>query len=232
MIKLYTYYRSSAAYRVRTALNYKQIAHELIPVNLFEGKQLEYEYAKVNPQMRVPTFIDGNFILGQSMAILEYLEEKYPEFSLLPINIPENFALRAKIRSISQLIACDMHPLNNLGVLKYLKGPLKHNQAEVNAWYFNWLKIGFDALENVLSDGINSLADSQKSPNGPFCFGDKLSMADICLIPQIYNAFRFEFPMEDYPKLLSIYNHCLTLDAFDKARPENQIDASPVDLSK
>lgn len=213
MIQLYTYYRSSAAYRVRIALHYKNIEHELISVNLLEGKQLNSDYAAVNPQMRVPTFVDNDFVFGQSLAILEYLEEKYPQPALLPKGLIE----RAKVRCIAQLIASDIHPLNNWGVLQYLKKNFHQDQVGVNEWYFHWLKKGFDALETLLSD--------PKNPKTVFCYGDSLTMADICLIPQIYNAFRFEFPMMNYPRLLAIYEHCLTLACFDKARPENQKDA-------
>lgn len=221
MMKLYTYYRSTAAYRVRIALNYKNIAYESIPVNLLESEQFGIEYSAINPQMRVPTLIDsdGNheFFLGQSMAILEYLEEKFPEPALLPQNILQ----RAKMRSLCQLIACDIHPLNNVGVLQYLRKNFHQEKEGVDAWYFHWLTKGFDALEILLEDNT-----------GPFCFGETLTMADICLIPQIYNAFRFEFPMNAYPKLLAIYQHCMPLKAFDKAKPENQSDAGTVNLSK
>ncbi len=210
MIKLYTYYRSTAAYRVRIALNYKHIEHELLPVNLLDDKQFDAAYQTVNPQMRVPTLVDNDeTVIGQSMAILEYLDEKYPKPALLP----EKLTGRAQVRFVAQLIASDIHPLNNVGVLKYLKQTLHHDQKAVNEWYFHWLKKGFDALDVLLS--------KQK---GAFCFGDSLTLADICLIPQIYNAFRFEFSMEAYPRLLEIYQHCLTLPFFDKARPENQPD--------
>lgn len=209
-MKLYTYYRSTAAYRVRIALNYKQIDYEAIPVNILEGQQLKSEYSEINPQMRVPTFIDGSFVVGQSIAILEYLEEKYPKPSLLPNDIEQ----RAQVRAVAQLIACDIHPLNNAGVLNYLKNSLHHEQNEINEWYFNWLEKGFNALEILLS--------AQK---GPFCFGEAVTLADICLVPQIYNAFRFRFSMDAYPRLLAINEHCLNLPYFVKAKPENQPDA-------
>lgn len=221
MIKLYTYYRSTAAYRVRIALNHKKIEHELIPVNLLQGQQLSQEYAEINPQMRVPTLVDGNFVLGQSMAILDYLEEKFPEYALLP----QDIQLSAKVKAVAQLIACDIHPLNNVGVLNYLKEHFKQDQTAVNTWYHHWIKKGFDALEKLLIDW-------QDSTENKFCIGNILTMADVTLIPQIYNAFRFNFPMDDYPRLLAIYEHCLTLEAFDKARPENQLDALPVVLGK
>lgn len=209
-MKLYTYYRSTAAYRVRIALNYKQIPYASIPVNLLEGKQFDENYSQLNPQMRVPTLIDGDNTLGQSMAILEYLEEKYPERALLPQDIVQ----RSHARFIANIIACDMHPLNNTGVLKYLKEQLHQEQSGVNTWYHHWLKKGFDALESLLTFS-----------EGLYCIDNRLTLADVCLIPQIFNAFRFEFPMDDYPKLLSIYHHCMTLEAFEKAKPDNQPDA-------
>lgn len=208
-MKLYTYYRSTAAYRVRIALNYKQIDYELIPVNLLQGNQFNSDYKTVNPQMRVPTLVDGSFILGQSMAILEYLEEKYPKPALLPDDLVE----RAQVRFIAQLIATDIHPLNNISVLNYLKNNLHQNQQTVNEWYFNWLEKGFNALETLLA-----------AKKGLFSLGDTLTMADVCLIPQIYNAFRFGFSMDAYPKLLEINEYCLTLPFFEKAKPENQPD--------
>ncbi len=209
-MKLYTYYRSTAAYRVRIALNYKQIDYEAIPVNLLEGGQFSKDYAVINPQMRVPTLIDQGEVIGQSMAILEYLEEKYPKPALLPDDLTE----RAHVRFIAQLIATDIHPLNNVGVLNYLKGTLHQESEAVNEWYFNWLEKGFNALETLLSGG-----------DGPFCCGNTLTLADVCLIPQIYNAFRFGFPMDGYPRLLAINTHCLALPYFEKAKPENQSDA-------
>lgn len=224
-MKLYTYYRSTAAYRVRIGLNLKNIAYESIPINLLESQQFGIEYSAINPQMRVPTLIDSTsdkdrndeFVLGQSIAILEYLEEKFPEPALLPKDILQ----RAKVRSFCQLIACDIHPLNNSSVLQYLRKNFHQEKEGVDAWYHHWLTKGFDALEILLKDN-----------EGPFCFGETLTMADICLIPQIYNAFRFEFSMNAYPQLLAIYQHCLPLKAFDMAKPENQLDAGTVDLSK
>jgi maleylacetoacetate isomerase len=221
MLTLYTYYRSTAAYRVRIALNYKQIEHHLVPVNLLEAEQLTEEYVAINPQMRVPTLLDGDFKLGQSLAILEYLEEKYPDLPLLPEDINQ----RARVRMISQLVASDIHPLNNVGVLKYLKTHFNQEQSAVNRWYYHWIRKGFDALEKLLFD-------SDRVKKQLFCVGNTVTLADLCLIPQIYNAFRFEFPMGNYPHLLEIYHHCLTLEAFDAARPENQLDAVSIDLSK
>ena len=209
-MKLYTYYRSTAAYRVRIALHYKNIACDLLPSNLLTGQQNEAAYAIINPQMRVPALIDEDLVLGQSLAILEYLEEKYPEPALLPKNIEK----RAQVRFIAQLIACDIHPLNNVGVLNYLKNTLHHDKETVNEWYFHWLKKGFDALETLLSRQKNA-----------FCVGDSVTLADVCLIPQIYNAHRFGFSMNAYPRVMEINDYCLSLSCFEKAKPENQPDA-------
>lgn len=209
-MKLYTYYRSTAAYRVRIALNYKQVPHELIPINLIENQQHDAAYKQLNPQQRVPTLIDGDLSIGQSMAMLEYLEEKYPKPSLLP----KDLANRARVRYLSQIIVCDMHPLNNAGSLQFLKQEFHHSQEETMTWYFHWLRNGFDALEAIIS----------KTSEGEYSLGKEISVADICLIPQIYNAFRFGFDMSNYPTLLAVNDHCLTLEFFDKARPENQLD--------
>lgn len=205
---LYTYYRSTAAYRVRIALNYKKLSYTAVPVSLIEGDQNSQAYRNLNPQGRVPTLIDGDVTLGQSLAIIEYLEEKYPQPTILPKTIGD----RAWVRAISNIVACDIHPLNNLSAINYLKKPFQHNKDETLQWYFHWLKEGFDTLEKLISE---------KSINGEYCFGDSITLADICLIPQIYNAFRFGFPMERYPTLLSINEHCLTESYFEKALPEN-----------
>lgn len=210
-MKLYSYYRSTAAYRVRIALNYKDIAYELIPINLITDAHLNANYRQQNPQARVPTLVDEGVTFGQSMAILEYLNEKYPEPPLLPQDLQE----RAWVRYFAQIIVSDVHPLNNSGVIRYLKSPLGLDGEQVTAWYHHWLKCGFDALEQLVM---------QRDRSGPFCAGDTLSMADVCLIPQMFNAARFNFSMQDYPKLRNIYAHCMTLPAFQQAQPEKQPD--------
>lgn len=212
MIKLYSYWRSSAAYRIRIALNLKRLEHEIVPVNMVKdgGEQHSDEYKSINPQGLVPTLIDDTVTLTQSMAILEYLEEKYPAPSLLP----NTLSGKAFARQIAQTIACDIHPLDNLRVLKYLSGTLKVDDDEKNQWYHHWIIKGFDAIEAWLS-----------SNSGPYCLGDEVTIADTCLIPQLYNAHRFKVPLDKYPKLLEIEQACLKLDAFDKAVPENQPDA-------
>ncbi|MCO7227217.1 maleylacetoacetate isomerase [Pleionea sp. CnH1-48] len=214
MLKLFGYWRSTAAYRVRIALNIKQVPYENLSVHLVKdgGEQHKSEYRALNPQGLVPTLVDGELKLSQSMAILEYLEEKYPSPALLPANLQ----LRAEIRAFCQMIACDIHPLNNLRVLKYLAGPLSVADEQKNQWYAHWITEGFKAVESLAS---------QYSDKGPFCFGRELSMADMCLIPQIYNAHRFNVPLDAFPRLVSINEHCLSLAAFRDALPESQPDA-------
>jgi maleylacetoacetate isomerase/maleylpyruvate isomerase len=214
MIKLYSYWRSTAAYRVRLALNIKQVSYSQVPVHLVKdgGEQHQPEYIEINPQKLVPTLVDDSVIIGQSMAILEYLEEKYPQRSLLPTSLAE----RAKNRQLCQMIASDVHPLNNLRVLKYLSKELKVENGDKDKWYHHWLKLGFDAFEKVLEK------DGQ---TGPYCFGGELTLADVCLIPQIYNAKRFNFSLDAYSRLNEINDNCLQLTRFQDAIPENQPDA-------
>lgn len=208
-MKLYSYFRSSAAYRVRIALNIKQLAYETQPIHLVKNEQQQADYQALNPSQLVPTLVDANQTLSQSISILEYLEEAYPEVALLPKNIAE----RAKIRAFSQAIACDIHPLNNLRVLKYLQQDLGLNDQQKSNWYQHWMLQGFQSLEAQLQDS-----------NGQFCFGTQATFADCCLIPQVYNAKRFKIDLAAFPKIESIYQHCLTLPAFLHAAPEQQPD--------
>ena len=210
-MKLFTYFRSTAAYRVRIALNYKNLEHELIRINLLHEEHREKDYKKINFQGRVPTLEDQSFFLGQSSAILEYLEEQYPEPHLLPANIQD----RAWIRYLSQIIISDIHPLNNMGALNLLKETFHIAPDQISYWYHHWLKQGFDTLEALLSGHPQCKK---------FCFGATPTFADICLIPQIYNAHRFEFSMESYPTLRRINKHCMQLPFFLKASPEHQGD--------
>lgn len=214
MIKLYGYWRSTAAYRVRIALNLKQVSYVQSSVHLVKdgGEQFKPEYHSLNPQSLVPTLVDGDVSIGQSMAILEYLEEKYPQPSLLSGDLKQ----RAMIRQLCQIIACDVHPLNNLRVLKYLENELDVSQDDKTAWYHHWIAKGFDAFEDLLA---------KNTASGKYCLGEELSLADVCLIPQIYNANRFGFPMEKYSRLVEINNNCLALERFQNAVPENQPDA-------
>ena len=210
-MKLYGYFRSSAAYRVRIALNLKKIPHEAAAVHLTRngGVQFSEEFRAINPQKRVPALaLSTGETLIQSLAIIEYLDEVYPEPPLLPADAIE----RARVRAVSQIVACDIHPLNNLVALNYLKGPLKHDQAAADDWYRNWVVQGFDAIETLL-------------PGGPYAFGSHVTLADLCLVPQVFNARRFKVDMAKYPKIAAADAACLKLPAFEKARPENQPDA-------
>lgn len=212
MLALYGYYRSSAAYRLRIALNLKGLGYENIPVSLLSGDHRSEDYLKLNPQGLVPALTDGGQTFCQSMAILEYLEEVYPEVPLLPADA----AGRARVRQIANIIACDIHPLNNLRVLKYLTGPLGGSKEARDEWYRHWIMIGFEALEKILQDG----------KTGSYCHGDSPGFADVLLIPQMYNARRFKTPLEAFPTLVRIEELCNSTDAFVRALPENQPDAT------
>lgn len=213
-MKLYTYWRSTAAYRVRIALHLKGLRFELEPVHLVRegGEQHRPDYLAMNPQGLVPTLMDGAHVLTQSLAILEYLDDKQPEPPLLP----DDALGRARVRSLAQMIASEVHPLNNLRVLQYLTGELGVSDEQKTAWYHHWLEQGLAPLEKRLAN---------ESATGRFCHGDQVSQADICLVPQLYNARRFEFPLDDYPTLRRIDAACRELDAFRAAAPEAQPDA-------
>lgn len=210
-MKLYSYFRSSAAYRVRIALNLKGLPYEMVPIHLTKdgGRQHAPEYRAINPQARVPSLeVSNGNILTQSMAIIEYLDETHPEPPLLPADALD----RAQVRAIAQLIACDIHPLNNLVALQYLKRQLKHEQAQVDVWYHHWITEGFAALETLLG-------------GGPYAWGASVTLADVCLVPQVANARRFKISLDKFPKIVAAETACLKLPAFDRARPENQPDA-------
>ena len=210
-IKLYSYWRSSAAYRVRIALNLKDLDYEIVPVSLAPGESehRKDKYRAINPQMLVPFLEDGDIAIGQSMAILEYLEEAYPTEPLLPKNEP----VRSRVRAFCNMIACDIHPLNNLRVLTYLKAELGADEKAGSDWYGHWIHEGFTAAEALASDGI-------------YVFGDKPSLADCFLVPQMYNAQRFKVPVDKFPKLVASTEACKQLPAFRKAAPEQQPDAA------
>lgn len=208
MLKLYDYFRSSASFRVRIALNLKGLDYEAIPIHLIHdgGEQFSESYKKINPQSLVPALQDGNAILTQSLAIIEYLEATHPEPSLLSTNPVEN----AYIRSFALTIIADIHPLNNLRVLKYLSSEFKITDEEKTQWYHHWLEKGFVALEKQIC---------QHQLSGDFCFGDYPTIADICLVPQMYNARRFNFDLGAYPNLERIDANCQGLEAFINAFP-------------
>jgi maleylpyruvate isomerase len=210
-VKLYSYFRSSAAYRVRIALNLKGVAYETAPIHLVKdgGHNKRPEFRAVNPQMRVPVLVTpAGDVLTQSLAIIEYLDETYPEPALLP----RDPIARAKVRALAELIACDIHPLNNIGPLRYLKSDLRQEQSVIDTWYHHWVLAGFEALEALLQPS-------------PYSFGNQVTVADACLVPQIYNAKRLKVPLEKFPKILGVDAACLALPAFERARPENQPDA-------
>jgi maleylacetoacetate isomerase len=210
-MKLYTAFRSSAAFRVRIALNLKGLAYEPAFVHLARGEHRRPEYAAINPQALVPTFEADGVRLVQSLAIIEYLDEMRPEPPLLP----KDAAGRARVRPISLLVACEIHPLNNLRVLQYLKRALGQNDEQVNAWYRHWIADGFQKLEAELSRGST----------GDFCHGDAPTIADCCLVPQVFNAQRYQCDTSPFPTVVRVFGECMKLDAFDRAQPSKQPDA-------
>ncbi|WP_428003461.1 maleylacetoacetate isomerase [Acidovorax sp.] len=211
---LYTYFRSSAAYRVRIALNLKGLMATQIPVHLVRdgGEHLKPEYKAINPQGLVPVFGEDGMRVSQSLAILEYLEEKYPGTPLLPTALAD----RAYVRQLALVIACEIHPINNLRVLKYLTGTLGVADAAKTDWIKHWIAQGFEALEAEITAAGHS---------GGFCFGDTPTLADCCLVPQIFNARRFEVDLSPYPTLSAIDERCAALPAFQQAHPSVQADA-------
>lgn len=211
-MKLFGYFRSSAAYRVRIALNLKQLDYEQISVHLARGRQYEPDYAAVSPQNLVPVLEHDGRRLSQSLAIIEYLDRLYPQPALLP----EDAFERARVQSLALIIACEIHPLNNLRVLNYLTSTLKLEDAQKLAWYAHWVSIGLQALEQRLSS---------EPETGRFCHGDHPGYADIALVPQVANANRYKVNLSAFPNVVRINDECLKLDAFIKAMPQNQPDA-------
>jgi maleylacetoacetate isomerase len=213
-MKLYGYFRSSAAFRVRIALNLKGLSVEHVPIHLLKdgGEQKREPYRSLNPQMLVPALeIDDGSVLTQSLAIIEYLEAVWPH----PRVIPADPIQAARARAVAHAIACDIHPLNNLRVLNYLKGELGAAKEAVEAWYRHWIEQGFDAIERLIEAR-------------PFCFGNTATIADICLVPQIFNARRYNMDLGPYPKIGAIETHCLGTPAFAAAMPDRQPDAQSV----
>lgn len=213
MMKLYTYYRSTAAFRVRIALNIKGLAYETVSKRLRSAEHRRAEFLAVNPQGLIPALDDGGTIVSQSIAIIEYLEEKYPQPSLLP-SAPAD---RARVRSMALAVACDMHPLNNLRVLNFLRGPLALDETAVTTtWYRHWIAEGFRGLE----------AEAKRtSGDGRHMFGTSVTLADVYIVPQMYNAARFNCDVAPYPTLRGICAHLETLPEFANAAPEAQPDA-------
>jgi maleylpyruvate isomerase len=213
-MKLYTYFRSSAAYRVRIALGLKGLVPEMIPVHLLRsgGEQHTSEYLAINRQGLVPALDDNGTLVTQTMAICEYLEERYPDRPLLPAGAIS----RSRVRAIALSIACEIHPLNNLRVLSYLTTTLGITEAQKLAWYHHWIQIGFTAMEAQLAS---------ESATGQYCHGDTPTLADVFLVPQMANARRFDVDLSEFPTLLRIDAACRELPAFIAAAPQNQADA-------
>jgi len=211
-MKLYTYFRSSAAFRVRIALNLKGLAYDTAFVHLPRGEHRAPAYGALNPQALLPTLEDGGKLLTQSLAILEYLEETKPSPPLLPKDPFE----RVRVRSLALLIACEIHPLNNLRVLQHLKRALGQNEEQVNAWYRHWIADGLGKFEA-------QLAGSQGG--GRYCHGDAPTMADCCLVPQVFNAQRYQCDTAAYPATMRVFAECMKIEAFDRAQPAKQPDA-------
>jgi len=213
-LRLYSFFRSSAAYRVRIALSLKGLDYDYLPVHLSRGggEQLRPEFLRVNPQALVPVLEDGELLLSQSLAIMEYLDEVHPEPPLLPKTAAE----RARVRALAQTIACEIHPLNNTRVLNYLAGIVGAGDDTRNAWYRHWVAEGFKSLEARLAGN---------PATGRFCHGDVPGIADCCLVPQMFNARRFNCELAPYPTLVAIDRSCQALEAFQRAAPERQPDA-------
>ncbi len=211
-MKVYGYYRSSAAYRLRIAMNLKDIEAEESSVRLRAGEQFAPEFLALNPQAAVPVLIDGGTTIGQSLAIIEYLDETHPEPALLPPDAPG----RARVRRLAQIVACDIHPLNNLKVMNYLRDEMAQDQEAISRWYRHWVEGGLGAMEALLA---------ASGETGRFCHGDAPTLADVCLVPQLYNARRFDCDLSAMPTILEIEAACLALDDFSDAIPEAQPDA-------
>lgn len=211
-MKLHGYFRSSAAFRVRIALNLKGLDYDQASIHLRRGEQRAPDYLKLNPQALVPALVDGDLVLTQSLATIEYLDETYPNLPLLP-NTRDG---RARVRALAQIVACEIHPLGNLRVLQYLAKELKQDEPAVQRWFNHWIALGFGAFESLIAGHPET---------GRFCHGDQPTLADICLVPQVFNAKRYDLDLKPYPTLMRIFESCMAVPAFDRAQPDNQPDA-------
>ena len=207
-MKLYNYFRSSASFRVRIALELKSLPYDYVPVHLVKGEHKADAYAAISPSLLVPTLeTDGGERLGQSMAIIEYLDETHPQPRLLPADPLD----RARVRALAQLIACEIHPINNLRVLKYLTRELKVDEEAKSTWYRRWVRDGLEAFE----------AELAQLPAGKYCFGDTPTLADCCLVPQIFNGRRFNTDYSGLTRTMAVFDACMALPAFQKAQPSS-----------
>ena len=210
-MKLYGYFRSSAAFRVRIALNLKKLNYDTVAIHLRRNDQTKPDYLAINPQALVPAFEEDGRTLIQSLAIIEYLDEVYPDPPLLP----KPPADRARVRALAGIVACDIHPINNLRVLRYLTHALGQDEAAIATWYNHWIEAGFQAIEQLLGDDPRT---------GAFCHGEGPSLADIALVPQVVNAERYRLDLTPYPTIARIYRNCMALAAFADAHPDRQPD--------
>jgi len=213
-MKLYGYFRSSAAFRVRIALNLKGLDYEQAFIHLRKGDQRSAAYLGLNPQGLVPALVlEDGAVLTQSLSIIDYLEETRPNPALLPSD-PVG---RARVRSLAEAIACDIHPIDNLRVLQYLSRQFGHKEPDIETWFNHWIAAGFEGIEKTLASDAKA---------GKFCHGDMPGLADICLVPQVFNARRYpSFELKPYQNIMRIFENCMTLEAFDRAVPEKQPDA-------
>jgi maleylacetoacetate isomerase len=218
-VQLHSFFNSSTSYRVRIALALKGLAYDTLPVNIRVGEHRAADYvANVNLSASVPALVDDDFKLGQSLAIIDYLDQRYPEPRLIPFEP----ALRARVLEFASLISCDIHPVNNLRVLRYLETELKVTPQQKSAWYRHWIAEGMAGVERMLERRHERRLERTNA--GPWCFGAQLTLADVCLVPQIANALRMDCDLSRYPRSLAVYEHALKHPAFDAAQPQRQPD--------